>query len=191
MDPNETAGAPSSSTPPPAEVEVETITTVAGGPIAEKGQSPPPSRDQRQQRPQSDARDISTVRTVDAGDPLDIGRLRRENLTDEQLRADHPQAKGTNRRELRKYYERQNELIDQYLGAVDEERVHGEESNRVGPKVRFAVNASFTVNFCLFVIQLYAAISTGSLSVGPHQTRRIFHGSRYVRIGAPMLTVVV
>lgn len=35
----------------------------------------------------------------------------------------------------------------------------------MGPRIRFAVNASFLVNFCLFVIQLYAAISTGSLAV--------------------------
>lgn len=34
-----------------------------------------------------------------------------------------------------------------------------------GPKVKFAVNASFVVNFFLFVIQMYAAISTGSLSL--------------------------
>jgi cation diffusion facilitator family transporter len=34
-----------------------------------------------------------------------------------------------------------------------------------GGKVKFAVYASSTVNFCLIVIQLYAAISTGSLSL--------------------------
>ena len=31
--------------------------------------------------------------------------------------------------------------------------------------MKFAVNASFVVNFCLFIIQMYAAISTGSLSL--------------------------
>ena len=39
------------------------------------------------------------------------------------------------------------------------------EEVKMGPKIRFAVNASFGVNFCLFCIQLYAAVSTGSLSV--------------------------
>lgn len=51
------------------------------------------------------------------------------------------------------------------LGADDEEQNKLEEDARVAPKIKFSVNASFTVNFCLFVIQLYAAISTGSLSV--------------------------
>lgn len=95
-------------------------------------------------------------------DPLNFGRHRRENVTQRQMKVDHP--KG-NKRELKKFYTRQNELIDQFLGADDEERLQVEEDARVAPKIKFAVNASFIVNFCLFVIQLYAAVSTGSLSV--------------------------
>jgi hypothetical protein len=75
---------------------------------------------------------------------------------------DHPNG---NKRKLKKFYTRQNELIDQFLGADDEERLKVEEDVRMGPRISFAVNASFIVNFCLFIIQLYAAISTGSLSV--------------------------
>jgi hypothetical protein len=75
---------------------------------------------------------------------------------------DHPNG---NKKELMKFYTRQNELIDQFLGAGDEERLALENDNRVAPKIKFAIRASFTVNFCLFIIQLYAAISTGSLSV--------------------------
>ena len=44
-------------------------------------------------------------------------------------------------------------------------QVQAEEMERMGPKIKFAVYASFTVNFCLFVIQMYAAISTGSLAL--------------------------
>ncbi|KAF2452712.1 hypothetical protein BDY21DRAFT_358140 [Lineolata rhizophorae] len=83
-------------------------------------------------------------------------------MSKDGLRASHP--KG-NKRKLRKFYSRQNELIDAFLGAEDEERAQALDDIKNGPKVKFAVNASFVVNFCLFVIQLYAAISTGSLAL--------------------------
>ncbi|EXJ62592.1 hypothetical protein A1O7_03030 [Cladophialophora yegresii CBS 114405] len=63
---------------------------------------------------------------------------------------------------VKKYYNRQNALIDAYLGSNDEEKLEAEDRLKNGGKVRFAVNASFACNFCLFVIQMYAAISTGS-----------------------------
>ncbi len=78
------------------------------------------------------------------------------------MKIEHP--KG-NKKKLKKFYTRQNELIDQFLGAGDEEQQAVEEDARMGGKIKIAVYGSFAVNFCLFVIQLYAAISTGSLSV--------------------------
>ncbi|KAI0120898.1 hypothetical protein F4776DRAFT_231491 [Hypoxylon sp. NC0597] len=104
----------------------------------------------------------SSATEVNPSDPLNFGRHRRENVTKRQMKIDHPNG---NKRALKKFYTRQNELIDQFLGADDEERLQVEEDARVAPKIKFAVNASFTVNFCLFVIQLYAAVSTGSLSL--------------------------
>ncbi|KAK6840769.1 hypothetical protein PG995_015979 [Apiospora arundinis] len=95
-------------------------------------------------------------------DPLDIGRHRRDDVTLKQLQIEYPKA---NKRDLREFYRNQNKLINHYLGVDDEERLQVEEDARLGPKIKFAINASFTVNFCLFVIQLYAAISTGSLSL--------------------------
>ena len=103
----------------------------------------------------------SSVETNEA-DPMNFGRHRRDNVTQRQMKLDHPNG---NKRQLKKYYTRQNELIDQFLGADDEERATFEEDARLAPKIKFAVNASFAVNFCLFVIQMYAAISTGSLSL--------------------------
>ncbi|KAI1498970.1 cation efflux family-domain-containing protein [Biscogniauxia marginata] len=99
---------------------------------------------------------------VNQADPLDISRHRRDNVTQRQMKIDHP--KG-NKKKLKKFYTRQNELIDQFLGADDEEQLQVEEDARIAPKIKFAVNASFAANFCLFVIQLYAAVSTGSLSL--------------------------
>lgn len=104
----------------------------------------------------------SSSAEITSPDPLNIGRHRRENVSKRQMKIEHP--KG-DKRQLKKFYSRQNELIDQFLGADDEERLAVEEDARMAPKISFAVNASFTVNFFLFVIQLYAAVSTGSLSV--------------------------
>ncbi|KAI1341278.1 hypothetical protein F5Y15DRAFT_377552 [Xylariaceae sp. FL0016] len=106
--------------------------------------------------------DRSPVLDLTSPDPYNIGRHRRENVTRRQMKLEHP--KG-DKKQLKKFYTRQNELIDQFLGADDEERLQVEEDARVAPKIKFAVNASFTVNFCLFIIQLYAAVSTGSLSL--------------------------
>ena len=112
----------------------------------------------------SAAEQLTTSSSVEINDPdpLNFGRHRRDNVSQRQMKVDHPNG---NKRLLKKYYTRQNELIDQFLGADDEERATSEEDARLAPKIRFAVHASFAVNFCLFVIQMYAAISTGSLSL--------------------------
>ncbi|KAK5625878.1 hypothetical protein RRF57_001595 [Xylaria bambusicola] len=99
---------------------------------------------------------------ADPSDPLDLGRHRRSHVTKSQLKSDYPNG---DRGKLQKFYVQQNKLIDQFLGAEDEERLQVEEDARMGPKIKLAVNASFLVNFGLFVIQVYAAASTGSLSV--------------------------
>ena len=78
------------------------------------------------------------------------------------MKTDYPTA---NKRHMKKFYTRQNALIDQFLQSGDEERLAALDTIENGPKVKFAVNASFAVNFCLFIIQMYAAISTGSLSL--------------------------
>ena len=95
-------------------------------------------------------------------DPLDLGKHRRENVSEKHMKIEYPTA---SKRRMKKFYSRQNQLIDQFLQSGDEERLATLDSIENGPKVRFAINASFTVNSCLFVIQLYAAISTGSLSL--------------------------
>jgi hypothetical protein len=68
-------------------------------------------------------------------------------------------------RKVKKYYNRQNALIDAYLGSNDEEAAEVEDTLQNGWKVKLAVNGSFSVNCFLFIIQMYAAVSTGSLSL--------------------------
>jgi cation diffusion facilitator family transporter len=63
------------------------------------------------------------------------------------------------------FYLQQNEMIDDFLHSGDEERLKALDTAENGGKVKLAVRASFVVNFCLFIIQLYAAVTTGSLSL--------------------------
>lgn len=115
-------------------------------------------------------------------DPLGYGQHRRENVSKKQMKIDHPEG---NKRKLKKYYTRQNKLIDQFLGAEDEEQKQIEDDIRYKPRIKFAVRASFIVNFCLFIIQMYAAISTGSLSVRHFWPR--LSGSPILLTGASFL----
>ncbi|KAK6223650.1 cation efflux family protein [Colletotrichum tabaci] len=135
-----------------------------------------------------DDADVSAVDTY-RPDPYDFGRHRRDNVSKKQMAIEHP--KG-NKRKLKKFYNRQNVLIDQFLGAEDEERQQVAEDARMGPKIKFAVNASFTANFCLFVIQLYAAVSTGSLSLFATAADAFDGGSsEYIQISRVAIQLLV
>ncbi|GAP88344.1 putative cation efflux family protein [Rosellinia necatrix] len=112
--------------------------------------------------PEKSGAPVGTGTEPDPADPLDLGRLRRSNITKGQLKSDYPNG---NYKKVRRFYTQQNELIDRFLGAGDEERLQVDEDARMAPRVKFAVNASFAVNFGLFIIQVYAAASTGSLSL--------------------------
>lgn len=95
-------------------------------------------------------------------DPLSLGAYKRPNVSAKQLKVEHPKA---NKRKLKKFYTQQNQLIDQFLQSGDEERLGVLDMEANGPKIKFAIYMSSGVNFCLFVIQMYAAITTGSLSL--------------------------
>ncbi|KAK4230134.1 cation efflux family-domain-containing protein [Podospora fimiseda] len=118
--------------------------------------------------PSDNASSSSTAKEIDVSpptrqptmDPLDFERHKHSNPTMKQMKNDHPNG---NKRKLKKYYTKQNELIDQFLGVDDEERNAVEADAKYQPKIKFAIRASFVVNLSLFIIQLYAAISTGSL----------------------------
>lgn len=102
------------------------------------------------------------AQVVDINDPYSLRALKQPSSNDNKHSSLLTQRKD---RRVKKYYNRQNALIDAYLTSADEEALELEDNIKNGGKVRFAVNASFVCNFCLFVIQLYAAISTGSLSL--------------------------
>lgn len=105
---------------------------------------------------------VSSDLTSSDGDPLALGEHKRENISRGQMKSEYPRAKP---KRMKSFYNRQNDLIDQFLNSGDEERLKALDTIKNGPKVKFAVYASSTVNVFLFIIQLYAAISTGSLAL--------------------------
>ena len=94
-------------------------------------------------------------------DPLGLSQHKRE-VDKAELRSQH---KRRTAKRLNKFYNQQNELIDQFLNSNDEERLAVLDNIKYGPRVKFAIYSSFAVNCGLFVIQLTAAILTGSLSL--------------------------
>ncbi|KAF8466936.1 cation efflux family-domain-containing protein [Kalaharituber pfeilii] len=93
-------------------------------------------------------------------DPLSL----REHLKGPAaLKELHPDVKA--RKRVKEFYNRQNGLIDAFLNSKQEEERDAEDHAKNGGKVRLAVNLSSLANLCLFIIQLYAAIATGSLSL--------------------------
>ncbi|PGH18107.1 hypothetical protein AJ79_00735 [Helicocarpus griseus UAMH5409] len=100
--------------------------------------------------------------SISPEDPLSLHRHKRIELTRNSIKADYPCG---NHSKIHIYYTRQNALIDQFLQSGDEERLACLDFEKNGGKVRWAVNGSFGVNLCLFIIQMFAAISTGSLSL--------------------------
>ncbi|KAK2756109.1 hypothetical protein FQN54_005517 [Arachnomyces sp. PD_36] len=100
--------------------------------------------------------------TITSEDPYDLKQYKRDEITKAAVKAEHP--KGDHRK-IHKYYTRQNAMIDQYLQSNDEERLAALDFAKNGPKVKWAVNLSFGVNLFLFIIQMYAAVSTGSLAL--------------------------
>lgn len=102
--------------------------------------------------------------TAASNDPYALEHSKRTDVTRRSILLDHPTAKKKVRK-IKKYYNRQNALIDSYLGSADEEALEHEDALKNGGKIKFAIYGSSTVNFFLFIIQLYAAVSTGSLSL--------------------------
>lgn len=109
--------------------------------------------------------DADTI-TMDLEDPYSLRASKRED--DDKRKFIHDILKVSSHgkaRKVKKYYNRQNALIDAYLGSAEEEAAEVKDTLQNGWKVKLAINGSFSVNFFLFIIQMYAAVSTGSLSL--------------------------
>jgi hypothetical protein len=108
---------------------------------------------------QTDASNGDTITTSNNPYPLLASKWEDENINKRSI------LQPRKVRKVKKYYNRQNALIDAYLGSNDEEAAEAEDTLQNGWKVKLAVNGSFSVNCFLFIIQIYTAVSTSSLSL--------------------------
>ncbi|APA07471.1 hypothetical protein SS1G_01056 [Sclerotinia sclerotiorum 1980 UF-70] len=107
-----------------------------------------------------------SLETAYNADPYSLLNSKKEDVSIATLRTQHPDQKRTrNVKKIKSFYNRQNALIDAYLASNNEEAAEVEDGIQNGGKIRFAIYASSTVNFCLFIIQVFAAVSTGSLAL--------------------------
>ncbi|KAK4192980.1 cation efflux family-domain-containing protein [Podospora australis] len=82
---------------------------------------------------------------------------------------------ATKERQLRGFYEAQNETIERMLKSVEEHRADAQqEQGEDHLKFQIAVWGSLAANIVLAVLQLYAAISSGSLSLFTTMADSIF-----------------
>ncbi|KAI8818587.1 cation efflux family-domain-containing protein [Fimicolochytrium jonesii] len=98
--------------------------------------------------------DLEVVRGGES-DPL---LLRQRKVSDSELE----NLSKSGKRKLSKFYEKQNELIDDLLRPPDVVE-EGEERRLL--KLKIAVYGSVVANVCLFALQLVAAVLSGSLAL--------------------------
>ncbi|EGG09587.1 uncharacterized protein MELLADRAFT_34394 [Melampsora larici-populina 98AG31] len=94
-------------------------------------------------------------------DPLFLRSKLKDQASLSQLRKRH----GRKAKGVEEFYETQNEHITSMLKSLEEDAQEAIDQNSSTAKhVRWAIRASFVVNCCLAILQLYAAISSLSLS---------------------------
>lgn len=72
----------------------------------------------------------------------------------------------TNKKPLKRFYEAQNVKIQNMLKSVDQHRIAADDMANVnGMKYKIAIYGSLAGNLCLAGLQLYGAVSSGSLSL--------------------------
>ncbi|KAG0233091.1 hypothetical protein BGX31_004949 [Mortierella sp. GBA43] len=92
----------------------------------------------------------------EARDPL---MLESKRMSEDQIRAIRSSKK------VREFYREQNELITELIDPAEEREGAQEQEERNQVKLKIAIYGSFGVNVMLFLLQLYAAISSKSLSL--------------------------
>ncbi|KAF9935804.1 hypothetical protein BGZ65_002994 [Modicella reniformis] len=128
----------------PLHIDTKSIASHSGsGAAAHSGGLPTPEP--------SSADDFYEVR-----DPL---MLESKRMSEDQIRAIRSSKK------VREFYREQNELISELLDPAEGREGAQEEEARNQFKLKVAIYGSFGVNVMLFMLQLYAAISSKSLSL--------------------------
>ncbi|KAF8854876.1 hypothetical protein BDZ45DRAFT_747030 [Acephala macrosclerotiorum] len=88
---------------------------------------------------------------------------------------------------VKKYYNRQNLLLDAFLGSDGKQRLEIKNTFRDAGRAKLAIHASFGCDFCLIFIYLYASTSTGSLSLQAITGVSFVSITRHVRMDIQMV----
>ncbi|KAF3481166.1 cation diffusion facilitator 1 [Arthroderma uncinatum] len=119
-------------------------------------------------------------------DPFQLSTKLKSNAEIDQIQANtsrrrkciSSEQKGrtnADRRRLQSFYRSQNEKIERLLKPVDEHVRHAKELNEQNQlKYKIAVYGSFAANVILSILQVYAAVSSGSLSLFTTMADAIF-----------------
>jgi len=149
-------------------VELQRISTTQSNPVSKafvfddhRPPSPAPSE-------HSDDGAIVPTTDIESGTtkplPADPYLFRSAVKSDNELQA--LRKRGNKGKLVEEYHNKQNELIENLLKPMEEHTEDAKEADGLSRlPVRIAVLASLIANFCLCVIQLYATISSGSLSI--------------------------
>lgn len=137
--------------------------------------------------PQGDIEDQRPLRVTSENDPYQLSSGLKTSREVDQLRP-HPSSKrnhflrpslatrsGRQAKRLQEFYIAQNENIERLLKPVDEHR-HDARVEHSGHHVKYqiAIHGSFAANVVLAGLQLYAAASSGSLSLFTTMADAIF-----------------
>lgn len=120
-------------------------------------------------------RDLETPSNVHS-DPLGLTPLIKSESEISAIKLEKNKSKGSGKpkqsfsfhpeKRVQKFYEEQNEEIRSFLKSVEEHQQDIEDTQTAsGLRYQIAVKGSFIANVCLSGLQLYAAISSASLSL--------------------------
>ncbi|KAK6540118.1 hypothetical protein TWF694_008941 [Orbilia ellipsospora] len=131
----------------------------------------------------ADERTLTREQTI-GNDPYDLSRglkspseinLIKKNASNTSKKRVNPHAKKAKGNELKNFYEAQNEKIKKLLKSIEEHRNEAKETAEdTALKYKIAVWGSFAANVILSGLQIYAAISSGSLSLFATMADAIF-----------------
>ncbi|KAK2747751.1 hypothetical protein FQN57_001781 [Myotisia sp. PD_48] len=121
----------------------------------------------------SDEEDQRPPHYTRENDPFELSTRIKSEVEIERIQANTARRRigGTGgqaaaRKRLQRFYRLQNENIERFLKPVDEHVRHAKELNSQNQlKYKIAVYGSFGANIVLAILQLYAAIASGSLSL--------------------------
>ncbi|KAK2863654.1 hypothetical protein FQN49_004120 [Arthroderma sp. PD_2] len=132
----------------------------------EEGQRPP------RYTPENDPFQLSTKLKSNAEiDQIQANTSRRRKCISNEQKG----RTNAEKRRLQSFYRSQNEKIERLLKPVDEHVRHAKELNEQNQlKYKIAVYGSFAANVILSVLQVYAAVSSGSLSLFTTMADAIF-----------------